>query len=324
MILADMSEVLEREGIRATPGNQLCPECGSGTGLSINFKKQIAGCFACGKRFFPIPGEHDGSWLDLFLTKIYGRFRRELDDANGAPARAYLLSRGLEPADYQREPFGIVPPTISPAKLVETAGRFCGEENEKLAQKLEALDKRKTKLKAEIENRIENNKATMKALQGQLLALEGAAGWLAFFYVDEAHNFCSVNLRNWRDAGYRQIKPAQKGIFSPNNDGYVPSKVEGDVLAVEGEFNLFTVRRVYREINPNLTLASVALGSASSWDAETIRKYFAGSELCLNYDADAPGLEAATKLAQSGTLWAFAVPSEKDADGYIRKRGFLE
>src|SRR5512137_1677162 len=104
----DMAEVLESQGIRATPGNHPCPDCDSRTGLSINFKKGVASCFACGKKYFPVPNEHGESWAVKFLTAMYKRCRAQLDNPEkSAEARGYLLSRGLEPEDYQLEPIGV-------------------------------------------------------------------------------------------------------------------------------------------------------------------------------------------------------------------------
>lgn len=324
----DMAEALERQGIRAVPGNHPCPDCGSRTGLSVNFRKDIASCFACGKKYFPVSNEHDESWIVKFLTWMYKRCRAQLDTPEkSVEARAYLLGRGLEPEDYAHEPIGVIP-SISSEKWVAKARGLRDEEDAKLNKRLSEADKRNIKLRRQIQKRLEENDNIFMDLEGQLTALAGATGWLAFFYVNATQDFVSVNIRQCGGHGYKQVKPTSlKGIFSPMM-GDVPAKVLGDVLLVEGEFNLLTLRKAYRNLNPIYQLTSAALGSASSWDATTVRSYFDGLELCVNYDNDSPGFEAVNKLAETGSLWAFAVPTgntkQNDADYWIRTYGLLE
>jgi hypothetical protein len=324
-----MTEALERQGVRAAPGNQHCPECGSDDGLSVNFRKNIASCFACGKKYFPTK-EYDESWLLKFYTQFYKRCRKELDDPETAlTARAYLSQRGLEPADYRCEPIGVIPVKMDSKKWAGRAKELHDEEAAKIEKKIAELDRRNIKDRLPLQERLDTNLATFTELEAEILSLSGALGWLAFFYTDEKGDFVSVNIRNPNGDGYKSIKPTRrKGMFSPTAGDY-PNALPGSVMLVEGEFNLLTLRKAYRQTDPNFFLSSVALGSAASWDYRAVRAYFEDATFCVNYDNDIPGAEAVKNLANTGSLWAFAVPlgensHQNDADYFIKKHSLLE
>src|SRR5258706_4337280 len=147
---------------------------------------------------------------------MYKRCRAQLDSPEkSADARAYLLDRGLEPDDYRLEPIAVIP-NISSEKWVARARELRFEEDAKLNKRLSETDRRQAKLRAQIQEGLESNDNILKELEGQLAALAGATGWLAFFYVNETQDFVSVNIRQHGGDGYKQVKPThQKGIFSP-------------------------------------------------------------------------------------------------------------
>ena len=280
-------------------------------------------CYHCiiGKKYFPLP--YKDYWYTDFLNAIYKRCRTELAKEGEVRARDYLKTRGLDPEDYANEPIGVIPAGVKVSSWINNAEKFKDEENTRLEAQLKTLDQRNKKEIARLESVILSNNEKIETLRTQLQALENARGWLAFFYIGENGDFVSINVRNPDGEGYKQIKVDRKGIFSPTAACRIPGGFPGDVLVVEGEFNLLTLRKAYRAVPESLELSSVALGSASSWDAETARKYFDGDEFCVNYDNDEPGREAALGLAESGTLYAFTVPENKDADGYIKVHGLL-
>lgn len=211
-------------GIVAQPGKKTeCPFCGHEKTFSIKEDDTIGKCFHpdCG-RFITTWSSGDSGFSDCLnqiLERIFGHFHIELmiqvrlDSLN---AHKYLVDqRKIHPQVVADSMLGAVPANYPVSRFFEDAKtRLEGKE---LAQLEEAEDK-----------------------LGR--CIDGARGWLCFFYTDAHHRIVAIRFRKPYEKRFMLFKPFENaglfghGLFSPT-DHDSDSSFKDISIVIEGEFN---------------------------------------------------------------------------------------
>lgn len=311
----------EKYSIEAPLGKRIkCVKCGKNT-MFIKRDDTLAKCFhpTCkwSLHSSKIQREYEYKWheiLDDICISSYEELlnQAQAEDANNA--YSYLTQeRNIHPKVIENCMIGVVPETAVIKDIFNRGitairnlfSRPNSAQQEMIRTQMELVEELKHKLTSLCANR---------------------AGWIIFFYTDPDLKITGMRFRKPYTKEFAYCKISEdSGLFGI---GLIPEstmQTKGDIIILEGEFNLLQLQSLYirnttQDQQEPIFLSAVAIGSACNADYDAIERI--SKHPTFVHDSDDAGISVVEKARYLMHLDAVNTPEPyNDIDEYIRSFG---
>jgi hypothetical protein len=295
----DLEQVLVDAGIEWRRGKMDCPECGERK-VTASTSKGIAKCWGC-EAFWSVststPEYKAQEWAPWLIGQIASLSRTHLTEKTTTYDWLTLKRRLPEDLDWLRaQDLGALDTKVDYKFIAKQASiklEAAAQEGLKAAAlltkgKAEAITKATDLYTAERE--------ALAHLTQNVIPLLSNPSWgeaVVYIYRDAHGQPVSLNIRKFSsEPETRKVMRVQpysdrRGVFAPSEtSGQGWGEDAPELLVVEGEHNLLSLRAAIRQWGPQYQIPALAVGGKFGADIDTIKDLAGDSEVTVVYDFD--------------------------------------